>query len=156
MPMVAPLTMALMRSLSVDHSGVASAFNNAVSRVGPQLAGAVIFVAVSASFFGALQARLPEADVSSPEIRRDVSPLNAPSRSASEELAAASRVASAHAFHIAMLISAGLCFAGALVNALGISNRQARSEQPEERRHEPVAPCAQAPPLEVPARTGPE
>src|SRR5665809_132927 len=69
MVMVAPLTTALMRSVPVEHSGVASAFNNAVSRVGPQLAGALIFIAVSASFFAALQTQLPEVDGASSEVR---------------------------------------------------------------------------------------
>jgi EmrB/QacA subfamily drug resistance transporter len=150
MVMVAPLTTALMRSVPVEHSGVASAFNNAVSRVGPQLAGALIFIAVSASFFAALQTRLPEVDVASSEVRSEVSPLNAPSASADDDLVAASQEASTHAFHIAMLISAGLCFGGALVNSLGISNRDAKqSEGPEEKR-EPVTPCPQLPPLEAP------
>ncbi len=126
MVMVAPLTTALMRSVPVERSGVASAFNNAVARVGPQLAGALIFIAVSASFFAALQTRMPEVDVSSAELRDEVSPLNAPSSTADEELVAASREASTDAFHVAMLISAGLCFGGALVNSLGISNRDAK------------------------------
>ena len=41
MVMVAPLTTALMSSVPKHNSGVASAVNNAISRVGPQLAGAV-------------------------------------------------------------------------------------------------------------------
>ncbi len=150
MVMVAPLTTALMRSVPVEHSGVASAFNNAVSRVGPQLAGALIFIAVSASFFAALQTRLPEVDVSSSEVRSEVSPLNAPSDSADEELVAASRQASTDAFHIAMLISAGLCFGGALVNSLGVSNRDAKQRESLEDKREAVAPSPQSPPLEAP------
>ena len=152
MIMVAPLTTALMRSVPVEHSGVASAFNNAVSRVGPQLAGALIFIAVSASFFAALQTRLPEVDVSSSQVRDEVSPLNAPSSSAGDQLVAASRQASTDAFHIAMLISAGLCFGGALVNSLGISNRDARQREGQEEKREAVTPCPQAPPLEAPSR----
>jgi len=138
MVMVAPLTTALMRSVPVDHSGVASAFNNAVSRVGPQLAGALIFIAVSATFFAALQTRMPEVDVSSSEVRDEVSPLNAPSSTADEEMVAASREASTDAFHVAMLISAGLCFGGALVNSLGISNRDAKHLGDEAENREAV------------------
>jgi hypothetical protein len=153
MVMVAPLTTALMRSVPVDHAGVASAFNNAVSRVGPQLAGALIFIAVSASFFAALQDRLPDANVSSAEVREQVSPLNAPSASAGDELAAASQEASTDAFHVAMLIAASLCFAGAAVNGTGISDRDAKQKKTdEEPRGEPVAPCPQSPPVEAPAR----
>jgi EmrB/QacA subfamily drug resistance transporter len=150
MVMVAPLTTALMRSVPVEHSGVASAFNNAVARVGPQLAGALIFIAVSASFFAALQTRMPEVDVSSAEVRDEVSPLNAPSSTADEEMVAASREASTDAFHVAMLISAGLCFGGALVNSLGISNRDAKHLGDETERdavtlHPPSASSLKAP-----------
>jgi EmrB/QacA subfamily drug resistance transporter len=152
MVMVAPLTTALMRSVPVEHSGVASAFNNAVSRVGPQLAGALIFIAVSASFFAALQTRMPEVDVSSPQVREEVSPLNEPSSTAGEELVAASRQASTDAFHVAMLISAGLCFGGALVNLLGISNRDAEQRRDQEEKREAITPCPPSPPLEAPSK----
>lgn len=153
MVMVAPLTTALMRSVPVEHAGVASAFNNAVSRVGPQLAGALIFIAVSASFFAALQDRLPDANVASTEIRNQVSPLNAPAASATDELAAASQQASTDAFHIAMLIAASLCFAGAAVNGAGISNGDAKQKEGDDRpKAEPVAPCPQSPPIESPVR----
>jgi len=49
--MVAPLTTALMRSVPGRQAGLASAINNAISRVGPQLAGALIFIVVTASFY---------------------------------------------------------------------------------------------------------
>src|SRR4029077_1110735 len=50
MVLVAPLTTALMTSVPVRHSGLGSAINNAISRVGPQLAGALIFVFLTADF----------------------------------------------------------------------------------------------------------
>ena len=50
--LVAPLTTALMTSVPMGNSGLASAINNALSRIGPMLAGAVIFIGVSASFYG--------------------------------------------------------------------------------------------------------
>jgi EmrB/QacA subfamily drug resistance transporter len=154
MVMVAPLTTALMRSVPVDRAGVASAFNNAVSRVGPQLAGALIFIAISASFYAALQNQLPRVDTSSPEIRQQVAPLNAPSAAAGERLQVASREASTDAFRIAMLIAALLCFAGAAINGAGISNRAAKEKEEEEReKREAVTPCPQSPPLEAPVRT---
>ena len=152
MVMVAPLTTALMRSVPVENSGVASAFNNAVSRVGPQLAGALIFIAVSTSFFAALQTELPDRDVSSPEIRSEVSPLNAPPSDANQEMVEATRNASTDAFHVAMLISAGLCFGGALVNSVGISNRDAKQRAGQKEKRQAVTPCPQAPPLEAPAK----
>ncbi|HEY3125660.1 MAG TPA: MFS transporter, partial [Candidatus Limnocylindria bacterium] len=64
--MVAPLTTALMTSVPVHNAGVASAVNNAISRVGPQLAGAVIFVAITASFYAGLATRVPSIDVNDP------------------------------------------------------------------------------------------
>ncbi|HEX2068797.1 MAG TPA: MFS transporter, partial [Actinomycetota bacterium] len=67
--MVAPLTTALMTSVPKHNSGVASAINNAISRVGPQLAGALIFVAIAGSFYGSLADRVPGLDTSSQEVR---------------------------------------------------------------------------------------
>ena len=52
--LVAPLTTALMGSVPVERAGLASAINNAVSRVGPQLAGAAIFIAITAVFYAQL------------------------------------------------------------------------------------------------------
>jgi predicted MFS family arabinose efflux permease len=122
--MVAPLTTALMRSVPVRNAGVASAVNNAISRVGPQLAGALIFVAISASFYSALAARLPGVNVNDPSTRRAISPLNV-ERPAGDPpdvvlRAQAEREASAEAFHLAMYIAAALLLAGAAVNWFGI------------------------------------
>jgi EmrB/QacA subfamily drug resistance transporter len=123
--LVAPLTTALMSSVPTRNSGLASAINNAISRIGPLLAGAVIFIGVSASFYGALHDRLPSLDTSSAEVRAAIPPLNPPDPFLPVEQAAAAREASADAYHLAMLISAALCAAGALTNALGIRDQQA-------------------------------
>src|SRR5438034_11052059 len=74
--MVAPLTTALMTSVPVHNAGVASALNNAISDVGPQLVAAVVFVAITASFYGTLAARVPGLDASSQAVRHQVAPLN--------------------------------------------------------------------------------
>lgn len=123
--MVAPLTTALMTSVPVRNAGVASAVNNAISRVGPQLAGALIFVAITASFYSGLHARVPGVDVNDPEVRRRISPLNVLEDPSSVppvvgELLEAEREASTDAFHLAMAIAAALLAAGALTNAGGI------------------------------------
>jgi hypothetical protein len=118
--MVAPLTTALMTSVPAHNSGVASAINNAISRVGPQLAGALIFVAITASFYAGLAARVPSVDVNDPATRRVISPLNVQRDSRDSALVAAERDASTDAFRLAMLIAAGLLAAGAAVNAVGI------------------------------------
>jgi hypothetical protein len=120
--MVAPLTTCLMQSVPVHNAGVASAINNAISRIGPQLAGAVIFVAVTASFYQGLAARAPEVNPSSPDVRAQIAPLNPPAAGVQPEHAAAARNASTDAFHLAMRISAVLLAAGAVVNAVGIRN----------------------------------
>jgi hypothetical protein len=120
MIMVAPLTTALMASVPVEHSGLGSAINNAISRVGPQLAGALIFVAISGSFYVNLAARAPGLNVNSAQVRTEISPLNRPTVSLPPNQLAATRAASTDAFHLAMLVAAALLFAGALVNGAGI------------------------------------
>ena len=51
--MVAPLTATVMRSVPVERAGVASAVNTAISDVGPQLAVAILFVAMTQNFYSA-------------------------------------------------------------------------------------------------------
>jgi hypothetical protein len=122
--MVAPLTAALMASVPVANAGLASSINNAISRIGPQLAGAVVFIAVTAVFYAGLASRVPGLDPNSPALRAEVSPLNRPTPSAPANVAAQARYASADAFHTAMLISAGLLVAGAAANAIGVARKQ--------------------------------
>lgn len=145
MIMVAPLTTALMRSVPVRHSGVASAFNNAVSRVGPQLAGALLFILISSSFYAALASEVPGSEASSSDLRRQVAPLNRVPAGTDPEVAAAADDASTEAFRVAMLAAAVMCLGGAAVNGVGIQNPRRESDEPERTS---VTPCAQAPPLE--------
>ena len=119
--LVAPLTSALMSSVPVHNSGLGSAINNAISRIGPQLAGAAIFVAVTATFYGSLANRLG-ADPASSALRKAVGPLNRPAPGTDPAIAAAATLASGDAFHVAMLVGAGLLLAGAVVNLVGIRN----------------------------------
>jgi len=123
--MVAPLTTALMRSVAERQAGLASAINNAISRVGPLLCGAVLFVIVTATFYAGLAARVPGLDVGSAQVRADVPPLNAPAPGVPAEVVAAAREASTEAFHLAMIATAALLFVAGAVNAAGISDRQA-------------------------------
>ena len=120
MLMVAPLTATLMASVPVEHAGVASAINTAISDVGPQLAIAVLFVVMTAHFYGAVAARVPGLDVASPAVRAEIAPLNMPGPGASEDLQRATRDASTDAFHLAMLLGAVLFLGGAAINAAGI------------------------------------
>lgn len=119
MMMVAPLTTALMTSVPKENSGVASAVNNAISRVGPQLAGALIFIAIATTFYSDVAARVHRSGA---ELRHLVTPLNPPSPDAPAELKRASEEASTRAFHVAMIIAASLLAAGAVVNGIGIRN----------------------------------
>jgi hypothetical protein len=135
MILVAPLTTALMTSVPVRNSGVGSAINNAISRVGPQLAGALIFIFLTATFYATLASRLPGVDVSSTSFRNQVSPLNTPPDPA---LVGVVRDASTSSFHLAMLVGAGLLLAGALVNAIGIRNADSLKRQ-EAAESEPAA-----------------
>jgi EmrB/QacA subfamily drug resistance transporter len=153
MVMVAPLTMALMRSVPVRHAGIGSAFNNAISRVGPQLAGALLFIAITASFYAALSAEAPRLDVSAPELRQQVAPLNPVAEDVDADVAAAAESASTDAFKLAMLVGAILCFSGAAINALGIRNEELREEIPAP---EPEPVCAPMPGAHLEPETQPE
>jgi MFS family permease len=117
--LVAPLTTALMRSVPPQNAGLGSAINNAISRVGPQLAGALIFVFITASFYGYLAAHRAGVNVNDPAFRKAVSPLN-PSRVPG--LSELVRDASAASFHLAMMVGAALLILGAIVNLIGIED----------------------------------
>lgn len=119
---VAPLTTALMASVPESRAGLGSAVNNAISRVGPQLAGALIFVAITGAFYADLASKVPGLDTSSAQVRAEVSPLNRPDPAASATLASGARGASTDSFRLAMAISAGLLLAGAVTNGIGIRN----------------------------------
>lgn len=122
--LVAPLTTALMTSVPVGNSGLASAINNAISRIGPVLASAVVFIAISAAFYAGVQARIPTIDTSSPQVREELRPLRIPENATPQEQEAALE-ASTDAYRLAMLIAAALCAGGAAVNWLGIRDQEA-------------------------------
>jgi EmrB/QacA subfamily drug resistance transporter len=120
--LVAPLTTALMSSVPVRNAGLGSAINNAVSRVGSPLISAVLFIAITGAFYPTLAALVPGLDVNDPQVRDEVQPLLSPPPDADPALADAARRASTDAFHLAMLVSAGLLVAGAALNGVGIRN----------------------------------
>jgi hypothetical protein len=132
---VAPLTTALMASVPEARAGLGSAVNNAISRVGPQLAGALIFVAITGAFYADLSSKVPGIDTSSPQIRQQIPPLNRPDPSVMPAVASAAREASTDSFRLAMGIAAGLLLAGAAVNAVGIRDPE-RGGLEESRRVE--------------------
>ena len=144
--MVTPLTTALMRSVPVSRSGVASAFNNAVSRVGPQLGGALLFVLVSTSFYASLDGSL-DAGHTPTQVREQLTPMNPPPQGAPASVAQAARDASTNSFRLAMGGAALMCLLGAIINAVGIRNQDCDTE----RAAKPISPCPQSPPVEAAA-----
>jgi len=135
---VAPLTSTLMNAVPARNSGLGSAINNALSRVGQPLVGAVIFIAITASFYAGLAGRVPGLDPTDPAIRSAIVPLNPPAAGTAPALVAAAKEASVDAFHLAALVSAALMAAGAAVSAIGL--RSATAPRPTtSRESEPVA-----------------
>ncbi|HUG29820.1 MAG TPA: MFS transporter [Candidatus Limnocylindria bacterium] len=125
--LVAPLTTGLMSSVPVRNAGIASAINNALSRVGQPLVAATVFIVVSGTFYSVLATAAPGTDPSSPELRAAYEPLNPPPADAPPALVAAVKVASTNAYHLAAIVGAGLLVAGAAVNAIGLRpSRSAR------------------------------
>jgi hypothetical protein len=128
--LVAPLTTALMSSVPVRNAGLGSAINNAVSRVGAPLMNAVLFIAITATFYPTLATLVPGLDVNDPAVREQVPPLSEPSEDVDPDVADAAREASTGAFHLAMLVSAGLLVSGAAINGIGLRQRAAPPSSP--------------------------
>ena len=118
---VAPLTTTLMSSIPARFSGLGSAINNSVSRVGQPLLGAIIFIAISATFYASLGSAAG-LDTSDPAVRAAFQPLNPVPAEATGEQARAAVAASVEAFHLAMLAVAALLLAGAAVSWVGLQD----------------------------------
>jgi predicted MFS family arabinose efflux permease len=128
---VAPLTSTLMTSVPVANAGLASAINNAISRIGQPLLSALIFVVVSGSFYAAVAGAVPGFDAADPAMRAAIQPLNPPHPGASAELVAAARTASVEALHLAAAVCAGLLLAGSAVSWAGLRPGDARAATAE-------------------------
>jgi EmrB/QacA subfamily drug resistance transporter len=120
---VAPLTSTLMQSIPVARAGLGSAINNAISRVGYPLLGALVFIAITASFYDGLAARTG-VDPNDPQVRASVAPLNPAPSGSSQAVVEATTAASADAFRLSLLVSAALLVAGAAVNRFGLPDDQ--------------------------------
>jgi EmrB/QacA subfamily drug resistance transporter len=117
---VAPLTTTLMGSVPVERAGLASAINNALSRVGQPLVSAGIFIVITDRFYASLASRVPGLDPSSADLRAAVQPLNAPGAGVDAAVVEAARLASGQAFAATLLVVAGLLAGGAIVNWFGL------------------------------------
>ncbi len=120
---VAPLTNTLMGSIPGRYSGVGSAINNAISRVGQPLLGALIFVVISATFYGHLAAFAPGLDPSDAAVRTAFPPLNPPRAGATLEQVQAAAQASILAFHDALRIGVVLLIIGSVISWVGLGER---------------------------------
>jgi EmrB/QacA subfamily drug resistance transporter len=128
---VAPLTNTLMGSIPERFSGLGSAINNAIARVGQPLLGALIFVAVSGTFYAALSTLAPDLDLTSAAVRAGFPPLNPPRVEATAEQIDAAARASIEAFHQAMTVAAGLVAIGGAVSWVGLRQAQPRQRSTE-------------------------
>ncbi len=122
---VAPLTNALMGSISGRFSGIGSAVNNSISRVGQPLLGALIFIPISAVYYASLGGSTG-IDTADPAVRKIFQPLNPPGAAATPAQVAASNHASIEAFHLAMLVCAALLVIGALISWYGLREPSGR------------------------------
>ena len=123
--LVAPLTTGLMNSVPVRNAGLASAINNSLSRIGQPILAALVFIVMSGSFYAALARDVPGTDPNSADIRAAYQALNPPPKDAPAALVDATRNASTDAFHLAVVVGAGLLIAGAGVNLVGLRKREA-------------------------------
>ena len=127
---VAPLTSTLMSSVPVGRAGLASAINNALSRVGQPLASAAIFILITDRFYASLAGRVAGLDPRSAALRSAVEPLNAPGQGVDASIAQAARFASAEAFQASVLVVVGLLVAGAFVSWFGLRPSREITDEP--------------------------
>ena len=89
---------------------------------GTEPISAVLFIAITATFYPTLAELVPDLDVNDPQVRREIQPLTSPPAGTDPSMAEAARRASTDAFHLAILVSGALLVAGAATNAVGIRN----------------------------------
>ena len=133
---ITPLTAVTLGSVEAERSGLASGVNNAVARVAGLLAVAVLGVFVHGAFSASLDARLGSMGLSGTArggleaAKADLGAAEAPEGVDARTAARIERAVDESfvaAFRAAMLVSAGLALASALVAALLVGDRRARS-----------------------------
>jgi EmrB/QacA subfamily drug resistance transporter len=126
---VAPLTNALMGSIPGRFSGLGSAINNSISRVGQPLLGAVVFIAISATYYASLATTAPDLDTTASDVRSAFQPLNPAPAAATADQASAATQASVEAFHLAMIVMAVLLVLGAASSWYGLRDGVTRADE---------------------------
>ena len=129
---VAPLTDTVMSAVSDEHSGIAAAFNNVVSRVAGLLAVAGLGVVVSISFGRVVGARIQEKSLGPAAVQAIEEVVDNPAgnfdlEGVPEEVEELVSNAYSVAFGRAMVVSAVLAATGGLASFLTI--RKPRSEE---------------------------
>jgi len=124
---VAPLTAAVLSDADEGNAGIASGVNNAIARVAGLIAIAAVGAVISAQFKSSLDSGLaglrlsPAARSAVAQARQQTLARVDPAR-AGARVAHAVQVASVHAFHFGIGISAVLVALGGLVGLVGIVN----------------------------------
>ncbi len=130
---VAPLTMAVMGSVTVHHSGLASGVNNAASRVAGLLAIAVFGIVILAAFNQSLDRRVATLDIpAEAKLHLDAQRIklagaDVPAGLTQElerVLEGAIALSFVAGFRLVMLICSGLALASAVIAAVMIEGRK--------------------------------
>lgn len=144
---VSPLTNTVISSVPEAHSGLASAINNAVSRIAALLAIALLGVVVSQSYQAALQQQISQRSL--PEVDQRIlqqnqsNPTGALSADLSDPARQAVDQAYTQSFRRAMIVAALTVATGGLVSAIFLRNPadedKKQTEHELEKKNEPNA-----------------
>ena len=136
---VAPLTTAVMGSVSSNHAGIASGINNAVSRTAGVLALAIIGALALLLFNTALATRsapLPLSPADRTALQAEAAQLGGAQPPASltpdvrDQVQQAIQLAFVDTFRVIMLIGAVLAWMSALLAAVFVDEKQAPAAEP--------------------------